>query len=409
MKATKSKAARTSHIPPPARSKEKPAPGGATLIAVVGISPAILTETVWALAQGDQKSPPVIPDEVVAITTLKGQEYIQKQLQTPSPEFGGRTVWQALREALLGPAAFHDERLALRVTVIDHFDPATGGTPKLADIRDRDHNLAAAEFILRQVRHHSDNKDRRLIASLAGGRKTMGALLHAAFSHLARPQDRLTHILVDEPFDGGLQPLFFYPEQPTQTLTARDGKPYQARDAKLEMADVPFAPLRLRFPDIADIPTRFRDLVQMYSDTWKRDAAKPAVIELLHDPPRVVVDGIKVELESERQLCVIRFLLEANQKEWLQKNQEEAAEIFKAWHGCTYEEKKIRPALHSAVKKSYDERKSSPGEEWIRLASSDTIKRPLSALRIALDKAAASWKLPKRDLRLPAFRLAGES
>jgi hypothetical protein len=175
------------------------------------------------------------------------------------------------------------------------------------------------------------------------------------------------------------------------------------------MADVPFAPLRLRFPDIADIPTRFRDLVQMYSDTWKRDATKPAVIELLHDPPRVVVDGIKVELESERQLCVIRFLLEANQKEWLQKNQEEAAEIFKAWHGCTYEEKKIRPALHTAVKKSYDEGKSSPGEEWIRLASSDTIKRPLSALRIALDKAAASWKLPKRDLRLPAFRLAGES
>ena len=403
MKKTKTKTARVKY------SKENTAPGGATLIAVVGISPAILTETVWALAQGGQQSPPVIPDEVVAITTLKGQDYIEKQLQTPSLEFGGRTVWQALREALLGPAALHDERLTLRVAVIDRFDPATGDTPKLADIRDRDQNLAAAEFILRQVRQHSDNKDRRLIASLAGGRKTMGALLHAAFSHLARPQDRLTHILVGEPFDGGLVPLFFYPEQPTQTLKARDGKTYQARDAKLEMADVPFAPLRLRFPDIADIPTRFRDLVQIYSDTWKRDAAKPAVIELLNEPPRVVVDGIKVELESERHLCVIRFLLEANLKDWLHKNQEEAAEIFKAWHGCAYEEKKIRSALHTAVKKSYDERKSSPGEEWIRLASSDTIKRPLSALRRAMEKAGAAWKPPPRDLRLPPFRLAGKS
>jgi hypothetical protein len=40
------------------------------LIAVTGISPAILTETVWALAQRDE---PWLPDQVIAVTTRTGK------------------------------------------------------------------------------------------------------------------------------------------------------------------------------------------------------------------------------------------------------------------------------------------------------------------------------------------------
>lgn len=57
----------------------------------------------------------------------------------------------------------------------------------LDDIWEQEQNLAAAEFILGQVREHTNASDRLLIASLAGGRKTMSALLHAAVSHLGRP------------------------------------------------------------------------------------------------------------------------------------------------------------------------------------------------------------------------------
>jgi CRISPR-associated protein (TIGR02584 family) len=382
--------------------------GGVTLIAVVGISPAILTETIWVLAQGTQRTQSVIPDDVVAITTVRGAQAIKRQLLTTSPDFGGQTVWQTLRRELLGADATGDERLTLRVTVIEQRDPATGTAQPLEDIRNAEDNLAADEFILRQVRDHTSANDRRLIASLAGGRKTMSALLHAAFSHLARPQDRLTHILVNEPYDGSsLKPLFFYPNQPAQTLTGPDGKTYQARNARLELADVPFAPLRVRFPDIAEIPTRFRALVQMYSDIFKRDATKPAVIELLPHPPRVVVDGLPVELESERQLVVVRFLLEANQKQWARKDQIEAAEIFKAWHGYQPELTRVRPALRSTVLALYEKQKAHPGEAWVANASSDDIKRALSYLRRRLEQADASWIPPKRDLRLPPFRTAG--
>lgn len=43
------------------------------LIAGMGTSPAVLTETVWALAHQEQ---PVVPDEIVVITTKSGKESI---------------------------------------------------------------------------------------------------------------------------------------------------------------------------------------------------------------------------------------------------------------------------------------------------------------------------------------------
>lgn len=380
-----------------------------TLIAVVGISPAILTETVWALARPGDNTPPVLPDEVVAITTTAGRDKINAQLFTPSPEFEGRTVWQSLRFELLGENATHDTRLTLRVAVIEKPDPLSGQAVALADIRDPEDNLAAAEFILAQVRNRTASKDCRLIASLAGGRKTMGALLHAAFTHLARPQDRLTHILVNEPFDGPLQPLFFFPGQPTQMLKARDGQTFTALNARLELADVPFAALRTRFPDIAEIPTRFRDMVEMYGEAFKRDATKPALIELISDPPRVVVDGLSVELESSRQLNVIQFLLEANVRGWLGKNQDEALEIFKAWNGYTPQLDSVRTALKPAIEKLHADRTKRPGPDWIRKAIKDDIKRALSFWRKALEHAGSPWRPPQRDLRLPPFTLVKDS
>src|SRR6516164_11043285 len=67
------------------------------LLAVTGMSPAILTETVWALAQ---ENPPVVPDRVVVLTTTAGKEQIERQLFTPQPHFNNQCGWDCLRAKL---------------------------------------------------------------------------------------------------------------------------------------------------------------------------------------------------------------------------------------------------------------------------------------------------------------------
>jgi hypothetical protein len=66
----------------------RPAPE-TTLFAVVGFSPAILTETAWALAH---EKPPVLPDRVVAVTSRLGREKIRQELFDSG-------AWEKLRRA----------------------------------------------------------------------------------------------------------------------------------------------------------------------------------------------------------------------------------------------------------------------------------------------------------------------
>ena len=223
--------------------------------------------------------------------------------------------------------------------------------------------------------------------------------------------------LVDEPFDGGLQPLFYFPTQPVQKLVARDEKTYLAREARIELAEVPFVPLRVRFPDIATVPTRFRTLVQKYVETFRRDASKPALVALHENPPRVVVDGAVVGLEGQRQLTVIRFLLRANQEKWLgfdpdeelRIEQQEAVEFFKASHGYEPDPSRVRPVFRDMLIRHYKNSKPIPGSEWISGATTEDIKRPLSYWRTALDRTGSTWVPKSRELRFPAFRLVEAS
>ena len=59
------------------------------LIAGMGTSPAVLTETVWALTHQEQ---PVVPDEIVVITTKSGKESMHKAIMSETP-----SVWERLK------------------------------------------------------------------------------------------------------------------------------------------------------------------------------------------------------------------------------------------------------------------------------------------------------------------------
>ncbi|WP_347258501.1 CRISPR-associated ring nuclease Csm6, partial [Methylocaldum sp.] len=83
----------------------------------------------------------------------------------------------------------------------------------------------------------------------AGGRKTLGFFAGYALSLYGRPQDRLSHVLVDAPFES--HPGFFYPTPYSQVIYALppDQKPLDTQNAAVTLADIPFVRLRHGLPE----------------------------------------------------------------------------------------------------------------------------------------------------------------
>jgi CRISPR-associated protein (TIGR02584 family) len=279
-----------------------------TLVTVSGMSPAIITETLWALAS---EAPAVVPDDVVVITTTRGRRDIEEMLLTNNPAWGRRKVWERLRADILQRTGQPKKstKLQLAVQVIDLPDENTGVRRPADDLRTRGHNDEAADFIIRTLAPYCDAADNHVIASIAGGRKTMGALLYAAMSLIGKESDRVTHVLVNEPFENC--PGFFYPDQPVQDLAAqRFGQApsaVAARSAIIEMADIPFVPLRNKFAELDEPRRTFAGLVEAYSRAERKVMKQPPRVTLDADKGTLTIEGRPIQLAG-RDLLIFAFL-----------------------------------------------------------------------------------------------------
>lgn len=287
-----------------------------TLVAVSGMSPAILTETAWALAR---EKPAIVPDEVVVITTARGEVDIHDLLLAPREDWNNRTVWETMRQAILqrtGQGQNKDavtsdklSKLQLSVRVIDLPDESSGVRRPAEDLRSSVDNDQAADFIVRTLAPLCDEEDNRVISSIAGGRKTMGALLYAAMSLLGKEGDRCTHVLVSEPFDTCRG--FFYPDQPVAELEAhRFGPPpvnVHAPGARIELADIPFVPLRNKFAELNEPRRSFAGLVEQYSRAPLKRLVGPPRVSMDTENAILRVEGRKIRL-SGREFIIAAFL-----------------------------------------------------------------------------------------------------
>jgi CRISPR-associated protein (TIGR02584 family) len=308
--ATRKQSAATPSVSPPAATSSHER---VVLLAVTGMSPAILTETVWALAT--DKESPCVPHEVIVVTTSAGKALFERELLQPSPLFGGVSCWDALRAALAKKFPVAADRLILDdFKVLTAPDAATGRVRQLEDIRTRADSDAAANFILKEVRAIVNNPDCRLVASLAGGRKTMVALLYGCMSLLGRSQDRLTHVLVSQPFDEpGLTPRFYFPtiKPVAHELKDRAGNVvsrHSSTDAKIELGSVPFVCLRNLFTKELRRPAGdFTALANRYADKIAQLAGPPEVkIETTRSA--IIVNEVPVTNVPTRALGLFVFL-----------------------------------------------------------------------------------------------------
>ena len=286
------------------------------LLAVTGMSPAILTETVWALAQ---ENPPVLPDRIVVLTTTVGKDQIERELFTPQPHFNDQCGWDCLREKLQERG--HDMKGRLRfdpasdLHILTRWDESSHRNLFLTDIRTAADNEAVADCILEFVRSIVESPDTRLIASIAGGRKTVGTLLYACMTLVGREDDRLTHVLVNEPFDDArLSPRFYFPEQPSAELTTPDNKTVRAPEAHIDLADVPFVPLRNLFSrELRRMPGRFSALVAQCSEGIRKRSGNRVKLVVHRSRPEIEVNGIRIKLSPKEQLLAL-FLADRGRK-----------------------------------------------------------------------------------------------
>ena len=262
------------------------------LVCATGMSPAVITETVWALAH---ESPAVIVDEVVAVTTLDGAAAIREQLL-----YSG--VWERLREALRKEGL--EVAGKLRFGASDSIRVIGDGESDCHDIATPEENQKTGDFILRVLRQFTENPENIVIASIAGGRKTMSALMLACMTLLGRDQDRVCHVLVNPPYDSfDLVPRFYFPGLAESHCLGVENYPADA--AQISLADVPFVRFRKRRLLPEDVPSYTELVARTQRDIDSSDL--PSVI-LDMIAGRVCVGGKMCDLNG-MELAVMYGLL----------------------------------------------------------------------------------------------------
>ena len=215
------------------------------LLAVAGLTPQILTETLYALAV--QREPSFVPTEVRLITTEKGAQKAKRRLLRPGDAYFQRLC----ADYGLSDITFGDEQIQVLKD--------SQGQP-LQDIRSPEDNTRMADEIKEIVRILTQDGETALHVSIAGGRKTMGFHLGYALSLYGRRQDRISHVLVNESFER--LPEFFYPTPRSCPIyDDKSSRYYDAKDAEVTLAEIPFLPLR------SELPEDYLNVEHSYDDT----------------------------------------------------------------------------------------------------------------------------------------------
>jgi CRISPR-associated protein (TIGR02584 family) len=196
-------------------------PHKTTLITVLGSSPQVMTETLYALKD---KS---FPQRIIIFTTLHGAEQIKKL------KVSDKIKSLCEHYSLPLPTLLDSD-----IKIVKDLHGSA-----LNDIRNNSDQEAMADQITETVRELVKDDSSALHASIAGGRKSMSFYMGYIFSIFARPCDTLSHVLVAPEFESN---NFWFPTKNSSEFIARKdwttGKEIKldAKDGVVELAEIPF-------------------------------------------------------------------------------------------------------------------------------------------------------------------------
>jgi len=276
------------------------------LLAVVGLSPQVITETLFALHQQGKTV-----HSIQVITTRPGKEEIYASLLSPRDGW----YYQYLREYGIDPATI-DFGFDNIHTVKDE------NGKEIEDIIGEQENEWLLKKCLDLTFRLTQDPDTVVFFSIAGGRKTMSACLMVAAQFYARPQDRLYHVLVSPEFESNKN--FFFPPRKSVRVELKDqnGHPYfkETRFAQIILVPIPFVSVRAQISD--DFLREPKDPATLMLSLVRE---KPAVLIVDLPNSKLIYKDFELDLKPS-QLALYTFFT-------LQKKN--CKKVINSCRGCT--------------------------------------------------------------------------
>ncbi|WP_019672858.1 CRISPR-associated ring nuclease Csm6 [Psychrobacter lutiphocae] len=261
------------------------------LFLVTGMTPQIITETVWALACAPDVPEPWIPDEIHVLSTASGLNQIKKRLFEDG-------VFKQMQQDY--PSLAH---INFKATD-DYLHHIDNNGEVLNDLKTPEENEKAADAIYEKIRQFTSDDNIVLHVSIAGGRKTMGFYAGYALSLFGRAQDSMSHVLVGEEFEKAVD--FFYPTPNSYLVSDRDKKVVgDAKDAPVWLAKVNFIRMKEAIKARHQLNTddSFSDVVQKIDESFKDVKLTINV----HNKSVVVNDTMVVEGIPAREFAFLHW------------------------------------------------------------------------------------------------------
>jgi CRISPR-associated protein (TIGR02584 family) len=208
------------------------------LIVTGGMTPQVVTETVYALAH--RAPDPLVPAKIVCVVTGGALDGFGKPLEAALGRLQCELDVEADWKRRASSSQAGDRGLYVEV-------PLDTDGQVIEDIRSDREAVRFGDLVSNIVRLETLDLGSRVHLSLAGGRKTMSFHAGMAMSLFGRPQDELSHVLV-HPQEFEQSPEFWFPTTESLVLQCRDGAPRDARDCRIEPALIPFIRVRGLLP-----------------------------------------------------------------------------------------------------------------------------------------------------------------
>lgn len=224
------------------------------LVAVTGLTPQIVTESLFSLYFGKK----IIVDEIYVVTTARGKSVILGE------DADSYTPDVPLKNEIENMCADYKFRVPLFDTE-KNVIVAKEESLELNDIRNDDDNKLFPNRLSEVIKELTKDRTTVLYCCVSGGRKTMSVHLALVMSLFGRENDKLFHVLTEEIFERG----DFYPKTPGAI-------------ASLVFSEIPFIRMRtLIDPDLESsliLSKPYSELVDFAQKKLKEISEKPKIV-----------------------------------------------------------------------------------------------------------------------------------